>query len=67
MSKKTTRNAFRSNRRVPIHVQRMQVEKFRSKDERDRRYRKLKEQKTPGLGKFSTYESDSSMWCVVYK
>lgn len=64
---KKNRTPFRSTRRRGPGAQHMQVEAFTDKDRRDERFRELRSEKTPHLSKFSTYEGNHSLWCVVYR
>lgn len=70
---KKSRTPFSSSRVRDVGPQRMTIERFADKAERDERFRDLRSRGTPNVSKFSTVEEVSavgerqfkSIWCVV--
>jgi hypothetical protein len=52
-------------RKREIGKQRMKVEEFADKEERNARFQELRAQGIPHVSKFSTVRDNKSVWCVV--
>lgn len=68
-----SRTPFSSNRKHDVGPQRMTIERFADKTERDIRFKQLRERGTPNVSKYSTIDEFfvdekwqyKSVWCVV--